>query len=54
MMLFLLMMKKKKQWKFFESENRETVGLKLPLKLSNQDGDEDTYFHFIHPKELNI
>lgn len=36
---------KEKAVEIFESENRETVGLKLPLKLSNQDGDEDTYFH---------
>ena len=42
---FLTDDEKEKAVDVFESENRETVGLKLPLKLSNQDGDEDTYFH---------
>ena len=42
---FLTDDEKEKAVEIFESENRETVGLKLPLKLSNQDGDEDTYFH---------
>ena len=51
---FLADDEKEKAVNVFESENRETVGLKLPLKLSNQDGDEDTYFHLFIQRAKNI
>ena len=45
---------KEKARSTFESEKRDTVGLKLPLKLSNQDSDEDTYFHMFIQRAENI
>ena len=51
---FLSEDQKEKAVNIFESENRDTVGLKLPLKLSNEESDEDTYFNIFIQRAEDI